>query len=1097
MKTKYLFTALALGALASCTQEDVLTQGSENLVASKERVEVGQVAFTTGVESRFDFGDAERIGWENGEKFGLFLMDEWNTEGNGDWSQKNYHPEQGGHWAYDDSKESGEKTDANKTYYREQKVWNQMYAIRNYFQTNIPFIFDRAKGAWTNDDAVVEGNYFAVAPSKRQQERDNHLGKLTNRRDVWLYINPVQKLGNQKNAIGKENQLRGGIEENQFFLGYKQVYRDQKLTDGNVLQLPLQMQPIMGMVKLGIQNSDEKPFIVDKLVIRRVDGGAMPTIAYVRPDGRETESQTEAPSFAKPFDVEEYYDNCGKLVTDYFYNEATWTRRAARSIVEYSYPRDPKQNGFIPYGMTAEQAEIAYEYTIDFTDENGEGYLLNKLEYFHALFALPHNMNMSEYTYTLYGKQMKGFGNEEFQEGIIVPNATDYVSLQGEESDGQFTLPKVNLAADGMYQTAYIDFDDFRVETATTCRVSSSEELMRYLKMNEDKYAAGTDVWFKVYALGDVEITSELVQYIKTQNAKLTEGQIVVQFIETQNGHLIFGKDLNEKHENAIDVFYYSKAVDIVVEEGAEMTITKPIVFDYTPLEELLKAIRESGPMPNPFIDNDPLNPYYEEDFLNDGVDVISKIEPAILRTLYGGVKSILNYGTLNINANIEFPAICVPSLINEEGATMNIGEVTICGGVTARPDLDGDGEDDKFCNPALPTKVHNDGTLNLSKTTIVGTLENSNITNVKKGQTTIDVIKNNNTCVGCPTGDAVLNIKADGIYNNYDLVCPEVENGAKGVINVEGGAQYGDATAKIGGENKGTINIAEGAEMNVTGENTLVNTGVINVAGHLFDQIANYAEIFVIGNGEVVVNGDLNTVQSLGNVAGIIDITQANDGINAHAAKDMASANKNKKNYFRYDVNDEETAEELDAALKARISEFNYYAAENVEPARIIVRWTNATTATEFVGETESNIQKLYIYKNLDFVYDEDNAVTSFGQLEDVCWAYGIYNGTNEYYPAVVIAENVKVQVANYQTLIFAEGDMYGWQNKADGLVDVDALTVQVNAGAELKVNNFATVSDERVVLQGAGKVINAAANFYWENSGISGITTSNRHGW
>lgn len=1062
MKTKYLFTALALGALASCTQEDVLTQGSENLVASKERVEVGQVAFTTGVESRFDFGDAERIGWENGEKFGLFLMDEWNTEGN--WSEGYYHPEQGGHWAYDDSDESGEKTDANKTYYREQKVWNQMYAIRNYFQTNIPFIFDRAKGAWTNDDAVVEGNYFAVAPSKKQQDRDNHLGKLTNRRDVWLYINPVQKLGNQKNAIGKENQLRGGIEENQFFLGYKQVYRDQKLTDGNVLQLPLQMQPIMGMVKLGIQNSDEKPFIVDKLVIRRVDGGAMPTIAYVRPDGRETKSQIEgAPSFAKPFDVKQYYDNCGKLVTDYFYNEATWTRSAARSIVEYSYPRDPKQNGFIPYGMTAEQAEIAYEYTIDFTDENGEGYLLNKEDFFHALFALPHNMNMREYTYTLYGKQKKGFGNDEFQEGIIVPNASDYVSLQGDESDGQFTLPNVNLSADGMYQTAYIDFDDFRVETATTCQVSSSEELMRYLKMNEDKYATGTDVWFKVYTLGDVEITSELVQYIKTQNAK-PAGQIVVQFIETKNGHLIFGKDLNEKHENAIDVFYYSKAVDIVVEEGAVQTISKSIVYEYSKLAELLKAIKESGSMPNPFIDNDPLNPYYNEDFLNDGVDVIGKIEPAILRTLYGGVKSILNYGTLNINAHIEFPAIDVPSLINEEGATMNIGQVQISGGDA---NLD--------CIGVLQTVVHNDGTLNLSKTTIVGTLENSNITNVKKGQTTIDVIKNQNTCVGCKTEAAILNIEADGIYNNYDLVCPDVQNGALGVVNVKGGAQYGDATAKIGGENRGVINVAANAYVCVVDQDELENFGKIKVEGKLAENIKNSGYVYVIENGEVMVDGIANEV------AGIIDVTEANVGSAANAAMD-----KTNDNYFRYTVADEIKSSVLAESLDQRISNNNF----GINP--IILVW-DANSATEFVGkklDKTVNVERVIIKNNLVIT---DAGDTMFPDLENNYTGVnpnenGGFNPLRYYWSANGTYENVSEYAA-----LQIEGSLIISNNGKHFSIG-ESANVWINKGGLLKADNNAVLDNENKVY-GNGELRAYTKEFNWEEASIYGTKLDWKH--
>ena len=138
MKTRYLLTALTLPLLAACTQDEFDVQVNNGNAALQGRVEVGKVAFTTGANTRFDFGDAEHIGWEDGERFGLFLMDDWNEAGN--------------------AAGNGEQLDANETDFKDQQVWNNMYSLHNYTQTNIPFTFNRTEGIWENDDAVVEGN---------------------------------------------------------------------------------------------------------------------------------------------------------------------------------------------------------------------------------------------------------------------------------------------------------------------------------------------------------------------------------------------------------------------------------------------------------------------------------------------------------------------------------------------------------------------------------------------------------------------------------------------------------------------------------------------------------------------------------------------------------------------------------------------------------------------------------------------------------------------------------------------------------------------------------------------------------------------------
>ena len=199
MKIKYFLPAMALPLMVACSQEELVEQvGTE--APQVERVSAGKVSFVNGTaESRLNYYTQT---WEKGDKFNLFLMDQFNP---------NFRAE---------DKWVNEEDNANATWFMGQGMWNQMYTISNYYQANLPFVFDGSK--WANDDASSEGNYFAVAPSKTRQ---NHLDKLTNRRDVWLYINPVQTLTYNKVNSGSI----AGMEENQFFLGYTQIYRNQQL----------------------------------------------------------------------------------------------------------------------------------------------------------------------------------------------------------------------------------------------------------------------------------------------------------------------------------------------------------------------------------------------------------------------------------------------------------------------------------------------------------------------------------------------------------------------------------------------------------------------------------------------------------------------------------------------------------------------------------------------------------------------------------------------------------------------------------------------------------------------------------------------------
>lgn len=725
MKTRYLLSALTLPLLAACTQEDLGVQVNNSNAALQNRIEVGKVAFTTGADTRFDFGDAAHIGWEDGERFGLFLMDDWNEAGN--------------------AAGNGEQMDANETDFEDQQVWNNMYALHNYTQTNIPFTFNRTEGIWENDDAVVEGNYFALAPANGQQTsmEVSALSSIRNRRDVWVYINPVQKFGNE--PVGQYNQLRGGIEQNQFFLGYQQVYRNQELTNGEQLMLPLQLHPVLGMVDLTVENADEKPFVVEKIVVRHKDNKPMPTIAYVRPDGNTTEDfpvllngQTTwkgqyeewGPAFAQPYDVAELADECGETYSRYTYNPETWTRSAARSVVQYSYPGE---NGFTPYGLKGNAAKPVYEYTFDFTGENEDapaGYILNNGEFFHAYLALPHNMNMMDYCFTVYGKQKDNttIGGPTWVDGIIIPEKSDEVDwVDGSsENDGEFNLIRVDLASESTYVKAKISFDDFKVVKRRVTTVSSSEDLMRYLRMYESSYDMGTNERFYISTTGDFEITRELCDYVRDLNESSDnsrKGKAII-FFSNVNGKLVFPENLDS---DAIDLFYYTKSVNIL-NKGTQV-IEKPIMK----VEDAINALMQDKLflVDESLFDNrtELLNLLNEAKFDDDNWSVTN-----------GGVASITNEGVLRINASIDVAE--TGKIVNEEAAIMEIGSIYI-----------------------NKSELKNSGALTLKGSKLVGTLYNNRQTTIKPVQnlmtaTEITTLENYNKCAGCPTGIATLVIE-------------------------------------------------------------------------------------------------------------------------------------------------------------------------------------------------------------------------------------------------------------------------------------------------------------------------------------------------
>lgn len=847
MKTRYLLTALTLPLLAACTQDEFDVQVNNGNAALQGRVEVGKVAFTTGANTRFDFGDAEHIGWEDGERFGLFLMDDWNEAGN--------------------AAGNGEQLDANETDFKDQQVWNNMYSLHNYTQTNIPFTFNRTEGIWENDDAVVEGNYFALAPANGQETsmEISDLGSIRNRRDVWVYINPVQKFGNK--PAGQYNQLRGGIEQNQFFLGYQQVYRNQELTNGEQLMLPLQLRPILGMVDLTIENSDEKSFIVQKIVMRRLDGDPMPTIAYIRPDGNTTEDFPKyldgtstwnkentykdfGPAFAQPYDAAELTDACGEPYTRFTYNPETWTRSAARSVVEYSYPGE---NGFIPYGLKGDAAEPVYEYTFDFTGENEDapdGYILNNGDFFHAYLALPHNMYLKEYSFTIYGLQKDNttIGGPTWKEGIIIPSAGDYVDLPapGHENDGHFNLVKVDLASEMTYLQAKVEFDDFKIQEMRFATVSNSDDLLRYLKMYESSYNMGTNEIFYITTLGDFEVTRELCDYVRDLNESKGSnkgGKAIIYFVESKNGKLVFPEGLDS---DAIDLFFYTKRVNIL-NKGTQV-IEEPIMQADEAIEIFMEALKDSDIKSNGIFG-----------IVSDGVSLLDKLEAALAAGfMNSGIHSIVNEGVLTINAAIETGDGADAGIYNESGAIMEIGAVIISDDVERYP---------YSINGIGAAYVENKGALNLKGTMLDGILMNARETTVESTTAINTVVNFNNIadCKDCPTGIAKLIV---------------TENSTLEILNGVNGSEDGYYVGQV--ENYGSFAAEE--------------------------QFVNYQALYPqtideFGQGNLIINGSKELAGNHTNVSmsGIINMSGYHDA--AVKYDDLLQYNEGIRNFCKLSV--------------------------------------------------------------------------------------------------------------------------------------------------------------------------------------------------
>ena len=244
----------------------------------------------------------------------------------------------------------------------------------DYIHTNYSYEYDGETEEWVNRASRLnEGNYIALFPQNKV---------ATNRRDLW---HPIK---GEVDLVDHTEYPRYYVNrDNQFFVGYEQIMRDQNAEDedGN-LTANISMKPIMTYAKFAFENVAANDFKIKKVVFKLRGGLPLPNVAYVKPSrmvatystsqlGYNIQGETKQHSVSKvvaPWWSFETADNtavkaghenaCGELLAWTKYDRTSFTQEAARYIVQYASTVD----GHIPYGMTDEQAAPIYEYVFNF-----------------------------------------------------------------------------------------------------------------------------------------------------------------------------------------------------------------------------------------------------------------------------------------------------------------------------------------------------------------------------------------------------------------------------------------------------------------------------------------------------------------------------------------------------------------------------------------------------------------------------------------------------------------------------------------------------------------------------------------------------------
>lgn len=228
MKTRH-FAAMALPLLlVACSQEELVNSNENTSLSNRKVVENVTIRFNEP-NSRLAFEGGYK--WENGDKFGACLMDEFKGEDDDNW-------------------------------------FNQFNLI-NYIQSNYPFTRQEG-GNWTNTEAVMqEGNYFFYYP---------YNSNLGGKRTPIRIVVPT-------NQVLEDGAAASSVLDNQLFAAYAPIVADPTKGDHEVIT-NLTMEPLLAFPAFNITNNTGNPFTVYRIAITGEDADEaikFPTVLEVKP----------------------------------------------------------------------------------------------------------------------------------------------------------------------------------------------------------------------------------------------------------------------------------------------------------------------------------------------------------------------------------------------------------------------------------------------------------------------------------------------------------------------------------------------------------------------------------------------------------------------------------------------------------------------------------------------------------------------------------------------------------------------------------------------------------------------------------------------
>lgn len=513
MKTKHLFYSLALAsAFTACTQEELVNAPvvKDNIA---DRPVAGVVEFSTeGVESRFNYEKGN--GFELGDVFGLYLMDEF-VDGD----------------AIDRDGHKAEHKDANGTYWKYQNHWFGMYQFTNSIQSNYPFRYvnENGKNVWKNDAKLVEGNYFAMFPQNEV---------ALNRRELWHVIDPTVELKKVSSST-TENQKYQNV-ENQFWLGYKQIYRDATASAEGVMSMNIDMTGVMAPIRFIINNNSNNDVILHKISFKNQLGNALPTLAYVRPAEKNWVKSSEAYS---EFDCNYPY------AYDLYDETKTWTKQTVQNIVEWTVPGKET----VPYGLVGKDTNPAYEYSFSYPADvtlkgnvNGGSLLTTYI----VLPAMENEAEWRDLQVCIYGWQKDNSSSTGWTYGMLTTKQSS------DDENYTFDLyDRLNYWDEQAEQTSYyrdvnVKFSEFAWKAVDQSEVANTTDMENMVLSFLAQNSGNQDLTIAPDANG-IEITAEFIN--KLYNDSKNNGRVItLNFSGLRGGKITFNDN------ETMDVAYLS-----------------------------------------------------------------------------------------------------------------------------------------------------------------------------------------------------------------------------------------------------------------------------------------------------------------------------------------------------------------------------------------------------------------------------------------------------------------------------------------------------------------------------------------------------------